>query len=217
MKHMGKMKNNGARIVIAYRTIPGDPQSALVIGTQQLADSYHDSLMSLLESDAGQQTDEFADIMASHRFPDGSNMLHLVHRNGWMVKVPTTGVLITPDTKTSIPLDELNVIIAEQRGVTLADLAIKDGSNSTIATVVNTPTENKKAVTEDVSKTSSNDVNVEKEKSVVVELTPTEMRGRADALYKEAQRLRKEANVLDPLQNKPGPKKKTSQKTETVE
>ena len=33
MKHVGKMKNNGARVAVAFRTIPGDPHSALVIGT----------------------------------------------------------------------------------------------------------------------------------------------------------------------------------------
>ena len=32
MKHVGKMKNNNAKIVIVYRTLPGDPYSALVVG-----------------------------------------------------------------------------------------------------------------------------------------------------------------------------------------
>jgi hypothetical protein len=95
MKHVGKMKNNGARIVIAYRTIPGDPHSALVVGTNGLMDSYHDSLMSLVESEAGQQADELADIMAVRRFPDGSNMLQYVHANGYLTKVPSKGVLVT--------------------------------------------------------------------------------------------------------------------------
>ena len=135
MKHIGKMKNNGAKVVIAYRTLPGDPYSALVIGTQQLLDSYHDSLMSLVESDIGQQSDELADVMAVRRFPDGSNMLHFVHINHFLTKVPTSSVLITPDTKSSIPLDELNNIIAQQKGISLKDLAIKDGSNSVVPTL----------------------------------------------------------------------------------
>jgi hypothetical protein len=54
MKHVGKMKNNGARVAVAFRTIPGDPHSALVIGTNGLADAYHDSLMSLIESEGAQ-------------------------------------------------------------------------------------------------------------------------------------------------------------------
>ena len=190
MKHVGKMKNNGARVVIAYRTIPGDPFSALVVGTQQLPDSYHDSLMSLVESDAGQQADELADVMAVRKFPDGSNMLQFVHANGLMKKVPTTGVLVTPDPKTSVPLDELNNIIAEQKGVTLDELSIKDGANSTVPTI------------------SDKKTTIEPEEIVVEEtvdtlgLTPAEMRSRADALYKEAAKLRKTADELDPPKSK---------------
>jgi hypothetical protein len=191
MKHVGKMKNNGARIVIAYRTIPGDPTSALVVGTNQLQGSYHDSLMSLLESDTGQQADELADVMAVRRFPDGSNMLQFVHANGMLQKVPTAGVIITPDNKTSIPLDELNNVIAEQKGVTLDQLAIKDGSNSTV------PTIGEKAS----AKSAPEEVVIETSKSEV-DLSPTEMRSRADALYKEAAKLRKTADELDPPKSK---------------
>jgi hypothetical protein len=189
MKHVGKMKNNGAKVVIAYRTIPGDATSALVVGTNALMDSYHDSLMSLVDSDAGQQADELADIMAVRRFPDGSNMLQWVHANGHLKKVPTAGVLITPDNKTQVPLDELNNIIAQQKGVKLDDLAIKDGSNSTIATMPKT------------SEKKADDVVVEDVKSDF-NLTPSEMRSRADALYKEAAKLRKSADELDPPKSK---------------
>ena len=196
MKHVGKMKNNGAKIVIAYRTLPGDPYSALVIGTQQLQDSYHDAVMSLVESDMAQQADELADVMAVRRFTDGSNMLEYVHANGFLRKVPTDGVLITPDNKSSIPLNELNNLIAEQKGVRLVDLAIKDGSNTVVATL---PEKGGKEITEIVE-------NVENPASF--ELSPAEMRSRADALYKEAAKLRKSADEIDP------PKKKTTKTTE---
>ena len=188
MKHVGKMKNNGAKVVIAYRTIPGDAHSALVVGTNALMDSYHDSLMSLVDSDAAQQADELADIMAVRRFPDGSNMLQWVHANGHLKKVPTSGVLITPDNKTQVPLDELNNIIAQQKGVSVDDLAIKDGSNSTIPTMPS-KTEKKADVVEEDVKSDFN-------------LTPAEMRSRADALYKEAAKLRKSADELDPPKSK---------------
>ena len=187
MKHVGKMKNNGAKIVIAYRTIPGDPLSALVIGTQQLTDSYHDALMSLLDSDTAQQANELADVMSVRRFPDGSNMLQFVHANGLMKKVPTNGVIVTPDNKTNIPLDELNNIIAQQKGVTLEELSIKDGSNSTIPTIAKADS----SVSDVVEDTVSG-----------IELSPAEMRSRADALYKEAAKLRKEADEIDPPKSK---------------
>jgi hypothetical protein len=188
MKHVGKMKNNGAKIVIVYRTIPGDSNSALVVGTQALMDSYHDSLMSLVDSDNAQQANELADVMSVRRFPDGSNMLQFVHANGLLMKVPTAGVLVTPDNKTSIPLDELNKIIAEQKGITLDDLSIKDSSNSTVPTI----SEKAKTTAESVAE----------EVVVGSELSPAEMRSKADALYKEAAKLRKEADEIDPPKSK---------------
>jgi len=201
MKHIGKMKNNGAKIVIAYRTLPGDPYSALVVGTQQLMDAYHDGLMSLVESEMGQQADELADVMAVRRFPDGSNMLHYVHSNGFLKKVPTSEVLITPDTKSTVPLNELNNIIAQQRGISLADLAIKDGANATVQTLP------------DTSETSDDEVaSVTIGESTNVVLTPAEKRSRADALYKEAARLRKEADEAEPVTKKTT--SKTAAKTE---
>jgi hypothetical protein len=191
MKHVGKMKNNGAKVIIVYRTIPGDAQSALVVGTQGLSDSYHDSLMSLVDSESGQQADELADIMSVRRFPDGSNMLQFLHVNRMLRKVPTNGVLVTPDNKTTVPLDELNLIIAQQKGVSVDELAVKDSSNATIPTIV----EKSDAIIVD-------DETVEVKNTTGIDLTPSEMRSRADALYKEAARLRKYADAMDPPKKK---------------
>lgn len=192
MKHVGKMKNNGAKIVIAYRTLPGDPLSALVIGTQSLTDSYHDSLMSLVESDMAQQADELADVMAVRRFPDGSNMLHFVHASGFLKKVPTNLVLVTPDTKSAVQLDELNQLIADQRGITLNELAIKDGSNTVVPTLA---PDGRKVTSEEA-------VDIEVPNDEAFDLSASEMRSRADALYKEAAKLRKAADELDPPKSK---------------
>jgi hypothetical protein len=189
MKHVGRMKNNGARVAIAYRTLPGDPYSALVIGTQGLGDSYHDTLMSLIESDAGQQTNELAEVLAVRRFPDGSVMLGYLHSNGHLKKVPTSNVLVTPDSQTQILLNELNVIIAKQKGVDLEDLAVSDGSPK------------KPKTTKKVQVEESTETTVES-KTTTFEMTPAEMRSRADTLYKEAARLRKDADAMDPPKSK---------------
>ena len=209
MKHIGKMKNNGAKIVIAYRTLPGDPHSALVVGTQQLMDAYHDALMSLVESDMGQQADELADVMAVRRFPDGTNMLHYVHTNGYLKKVPTSEVLITPDTKSTVPLNELNNIIAQQRGISLNELAVKDGANATVQTLP----DNAEAPADEAESVTIGE-------STNVVLTPAEKRSRADALYKEAARLRKEADEAEPITKKatakPAAKATTKSAAKTV-
>lgn len=188
MKHVGKMKNNSARVVVAYRTLPGDANSCLVVGTQGLGDSYHDTLMEVVESPSGQQANELADILSARRFPDGSNMLGYLHERGHLKKVATNLVLMTPDSKTQIQLDQLNQIIADQKGISIEDLAVSDGSASNTKKEKTKPVEKK---TEEVNETSTK-----------FELSPAEMRSRADALFKEASRLRKEADVLDPPKSK---------------
>lgn len=187
MKHVGKMKNNAARVVVAYRTLPGDPMSALVVGTQGLGDSYHDTLMDIVQSEAGQQANELADVLAARRFPDGSNMLGYLHDRGHLKKVATTLVLMTPDTKTQIQLDDLNKLIAEQKGVDVDNLAVSD-----------TKTKATQAAAKVIAQAEKKAEAVKASKTPDFELTPMEMRSRADALYKEAARLRKEADALDP-------------------
>lgn len=202
MKHVGKMKNNSAKIVVAYRTIPGDAHSALVVGTQGLADSYHDSLMSLIESNEAQTANELADVLASRRFPDGSVMLNYLHTYGHLKKVPTNLVLMTPNSQTAIPLNELNDLIATQKGISLDDLAVSDGSPKKSSAVKQAE---EIIVPDEVISTPSS---IETPVSVQ-EVTPTDLRSMADKLFKEAQALRRKADELDP------PKKKA--KTTSVE
>lgn len=184
LKHVGKMKNNGAKVVVAYRTLPGDHRNALVIGTGNLGSDYHDDLMSVVQSAEGQQAYELAEILAVRNFRDGSNMLQWFHSRGHLKKVPTDGVLMTPTPQASLSLHELNELIAKDKGISLEDLALTDGKGK--------PIEKKAepAVTETV------------EVKPQTELTPAEMRSRADALFKEAQSLRKKADEIDPPKSK---------------
>jgi hypothetical protein len=206
-KHVGKMKNNSARIAVVYRTLPGDPQSALVVGTNGLTDAYHDSLMSLIDSDAGQQANELADVLAVRRFPDGTVMLQYMHANGHLKKVPTKLVLMTPNSQTSTPLDELNNIIAEQKGVKLEDVAVTDGSIKE---------ESKPIIKEEI--VVSDVVVPETKKSLVVEsteeisdpiLVAKQYRSKADKLAKDAANFRRMADAIDPPKAKESKAKKT--------
>jgi hypothetical protein len=190
MKHIAKMKNNSARIVVAYRTIPGESSSALVIGTQGLPDAYHDSLMQLVQEDAGQQANELADVLAVRKFPDGTNMLEFLHTRGHLKKVPTNLVLMTPNTQQTIPLDELNVMIAEQKGVALDDLAVNDGTTTSSA-----PSE---VVVDEVSVAPT------------ATPTPSSLRSKADELLAEAKALRELADSLDAPKAKATKTKKVS-------
>lgn len=207
MKHVGKMKNNGAKVAIVYRTLPGDPYHALVVGTTQLGASYHDALMSILQDPSGQAANELADILSVRSFPDGSNMLQWLHLRGQLKKVPTNNVLVTPTPNDSVPLDELNLLIAQQKGVSIDELAVSDGKSP-------------KGL-DDPTKTTSSSVNGEvvetplPEPEVKVEpikeepVSAASLRSMADKLFKEAQLLRKKADEIEP------PKKRV--KAEKVE
>ena len=188
MKHVGKMKNNGAKIVIAYRTLPGDAKSALVVGTGNLGEAYHDSLMNLIQDTNAQQANELADVLAVRKFPDGSTMLNWLHTYGHLKKVPTNMVIMTPSTQTTLPLDELNQLIADQKGVTIEELSITDGVAPKKPRTTEAPSKTAPALIEMVQEDKS--------------LSPAEMRSKADALFKEAQQLRKVADDLDPPKRK---------------
>ncbi len=204
------MKNNSARLAIVYRTLPGDAHNALVVGTSGLTDSYHDGLMSVLESDSGQQANELADILAVRKFPDGNNMLEFLHTHGHLKKVPTHMVLVTPNAQTAIPLDELNKLIADQKGVTVDELAIVPEGEKIEKSPKQPPEEYKskwdKAREEKAAKSAAESQKTVETYNTEVEsvgvMTPAEMRSKADALYKEAARLRKEADAIDPPKKK---------------
>jgi len=216
MKHVGKMKNNSARVAVAYRTLPNEPTNALVIGTNGLPDSHHDSLMSLIESDSGQQSYELADVLASRRFPDGSVMLAYLHSNGHLKKVPTNMVLMTPNAVTQLPLDQLNDLIAKERGVTIAELSVKDESVKHETKSVKEQTlppaesiENKKLV-EEAPYHPGYEGAVISQPPADTPVTASDLRSMADKLFKEAQALRRKADEMEPSK----PKKITKEKAD---
>lgn len=194
MKHVGKMKNNGAPVAIIFRTLPGDPHSCLVVGTQGLGPTHHDSLMSLIETPEAQGANELADILSVRRFPDNNVMLGWFHVNGKLKKVPTTDVIVTATPQDTIQLDELNKLIAEQRGITLEELAGGEATKKPSTEVTEIA-----SVTETPSTPS--------EPEILDDSTLAKrLRSQADAMFKEAQNLRKQADDLDP------PKKKATKK-----
>jgi hypothetical protein len=55
LKHIGKLKNTGAKVLVVFRTLPGESNQALVLPVAQLPDAYHDSIMAMVESDQAQE------------------------------------------------------------------------------------------------------------------------------------------------------------------
>ena len=146
LKHVGRLIQTKRKVILAFRTLPGDPTYCLVVTTENLESGDHDTLMTLVESNAGQNANEFAEVMSRSPLPDGSNMLARFHQTGKLMKVLTEEVEMTPDLHTTIKLSTLNETIASQRGVTIADLAIKEPGTQTSTTSSPTPTEISSAI-----------------------------------------------------------------------
>lgn len=206
LKHVGKVKATGKKVLIAYRTLPGDAYNCLAIATENLLDDQHNALIQLVESPAAQQAFEFHEVLARARFPDGSTMLPTLHVQGKLLKIPTDQVIMTPNFQASVALNELNQIIAEQRGMAVDDLAIKSEVKEAKGVEVQ-----EVATVKDISssaKTTSGSVNEDVQS--VVEAGPTGTpedqakfyRSKADKLAKEAAAMRRKAEEIAPTVKK---------------
>lgn len=194
LKHIGRVIATNKKCIVVYRTLPGEAHSCLIVPTENLPDSYHDSLINLVESPAGQSSHEFAEAMARTTFPDGTTILAALHTQGRLVKAPTASIEMTPTTTYSIQLSELNQVIAEQRGVAVDDLAIRGAPS-------NTPEmEQTKVAPQDnpAAKTTSAQAETVPETFDTPEAEAKHYRSQADKLAKEAAAMRRKAEELVP-------------------
>ena len=192
LKHVGRSAATGKKVIVAYRVIPGDPDYCLVIPTQALEAAQHDDVMKCLESNAGQNAYEFAEAMARTVLSDGLNMLAGMQKYGKITKVKTDTIEMTPDTKSSINLAELNKMLAEQKGVTVADLALKGPNGETVQRNTETTTADPVG---DYATTKVDGVLSDEDLAA-------QYRSQADAMFKEAKRLREQAEELAPTKKK---------------
>ena len=194
LKHVGRQANNKRRCVVAYRVIPNDPDHCLVVFSENLESADHDALMKAVESNAGQNAYEFAEAMARTTLVDGRNMLAAFHQMGKLVKRATKDIELVPNMKTAVNLAEVNEAVAQQKGVTVADLALQGSSTAPTSATEQAPVvEATQAATDGVLDDES---------------LAAQYRSQADALFKEAKRLREQAEELVPT------KKKAKTKTE---
>ena len=206
-KHVGRIIANKRKVIVAYRVVPGDPDSCLVVQTENLSADEHDSLIKAVESAAGQDANEFGEAMARVTLPDGRNMLAGFHTTGKIRKVPTESVEMTPTNNDTVKLSELNKLIADQQGVTIADLAIKGPDGKTIEPLVdNTETvDPAKVYTDSPAPATAPTDGVMSDSDLAATY-----RSQADSLFKEAKQLREQAEELVPT------KRKSSKKTVDV-
>ena len=206
IKHVGRLKTNQRKVVVAYKVIPNeDPAvSALVIDTATLDDADHDALINTVEGNAGQSAFEFAEVMARSTLPDGANMLAKFHATGKLVKVPHTSIEMMPNPNTTIGLDELVKIIAEQRGTTIAGLAMKNPDElpeGTTITEAGSVSDMPKASNVAAEAQAAN-IQAPDNAALTDEQFAASYRSQADRLYKEAKSLREQAEELVPTKKK---------------
>ena len=111
VKHVGK--HNDRKVVILFREVPGEEHMCLVAYSDLLPRLVHDELMKAVESDVGQNAKEISEVLNRHYMSDGTILLQSMHKQGFIKKAPCNQVLVTPNNKSSVRLDELNGILNE--------------------------------------------------------------------------------------------------------
>ena len=209
LKHVGK--HNGKKIVLLYRKVPNEDHMCLVIYSDLLPRMYHDEIMKVLESASGQQAESFSDVLFRTILPDGQNCLEALHRNGMIKKVQTEQVTITPNTVSSVKLDELNLLLDQmtQGKDAVKRLAELDAEQS-----------KKKRNTKTTGRELGEPAAMPSADSVLDDVALARQRRqqaesmKADAarLLREAELLVEEANKLDPVNTNDKPAKKVRAK-----
>ena len=171
IKHVG-INGQGNKVVVVFREVPGDPEHALVVPTGMLTALYHDDLIRAIETSSCQDMLDPSDWLFRQQFTDGTNMLNTIHQRGWMVKVPTKSIMMTPQSGVEINLVELN---KQLKGI--ANTQAATGTRSADI-AQNLPSNSPGVITD--------------------ESLAAKFRQQANTFEVEVRRLREEAEKLDP-------------------
>lgn len=180
VRHVGKLKNTGQKCVVVFRKIPDDEEYALIVQSEQLPDRYHDNLMKILNSESGQSTVDFYEVLARNMFGDGGIMLETLHTQNFLQKVPVKDIVLYPMPNHPLPLSEANADIDGDVGQTV--------ENETVP------------VSEDPNDIPSYDANMIGDDKSLTDLkaAASNKMAQAELLMQDAKRLQEEAYFLDP-------------------
>jgi hypothetical protein len=198
IKHVGK--HNQRRVAIVYRTVPDEDHMALVVYADAMPMMVHDEVMKVIESDVGQNAKELADALFRTTMADGTNCLTTLHKGGWLKKVPCNQVIVTPTSKSTCRLDELNNLLKkiEDGGDAAKALADMDANRGIKGVIQEGRELGQPAV--DPTRTTAGDVSGDVLTDDVLATQRTEqankMEAEAKALLAEAKRLKQEATQL---------------------
>lgn len=211
IKHVGR--HNQRKVAIVYRIVPDEEHMALVIYPDSLPQMLHDEAMKCLESEIGQQAKELADALFRTTMSDGQNCLTALHRGGWLKKVPTNQVIVTPNVQSTIRLDELNKILKEMEAgeeavKKLADIDNNRGMKGVLSEgrEVGEPAKTSAASVNTASVLSDADLAQQRLDQA------NRMEAEAKNLLAEAKRLKDEAKSLTPAKKTTNVRKSAAKK-----
>jgi len=110
-KHAGQLSNTGVRVAVVFRKLPTDDKFCLIVETERLPDSYHDTIIQCLNSKESSETNDFYEVLNRRTFPDGLNCLTALHQKGFMRKEPVTNITMYPLPGQAVPLVLINATI----------------------------------------------------------------------------------------------------------
>ena len=111
IKHVGK--HDQRRAVLLFKEVPGQDDMCLIVYTDTLPKLIHDPMMKCIESEVGQRANDITGPLTRTLMDDGKNLLNTLHAQGYISRVPTNQMILTPNEQTTIRLDELNKILKE--------------------------------------------------------------------------------------------------------
>lgn len=205
-KHVGE--HNGKKVVIVQRAIPEEEHMCSVLYTQIIPSHYHDDVMRVLESAEGQDSNEFWEVLNRRPAQTGTNLLEAVAREGYLKKAPTNQIIVKPNARSSVRLDELNKLLQDagqgQEAVRkLEELDRQRGFKDNRKTDAPLPTGIEAQASADSALTDADlaQLNIKQ---------ASEMKAQAEVLLAEATRLEAEAESLNPSLAKKRRGRKTS-------
>lgn len=193
-KHVGE--HNNKKVVLVQRAIPEEEHMCSVIYSEIIPTHYHDDIMRVLESAEGQDSNEFWEVLRRRQSSTGNNLLEAVAIEGYLKKAPVNQVIVKPNAKSSIRLDELNKLLqeagqGEEAVRKLEELDRQQGYYDTRK--INAPVQETAPVAPSVdgalSDTDLAQLNIKQSQ---------DLKAQAEQLLAEAARLETEAQSLDP-------------------
>ncbi len=208
LRHVGK--HGDRKVAVVFREVPGEPHMTLVVYTELLNQNIHDPIVSTIESDIGQNSENLADALNRSYTKDGKIILQVLHAEGMLKKIQTEQVVMTPQPGTQIKLSELNKILDEMKQGEEATKRLAEMDKSLgmqdAAQVARRMRGDKlpKQINEgkEVVQASSNDALGDVQLANTFRQQAERMEREAKGLMAEATRLLKEAEAMNPTKKK---------------